>query len=913
MANIENFQFSSLNLDFNGIQTELKDYFKTLDIEYSEGGNFDILIKALSYISMINSEYLVSAINNLYLGSSNNVESTYLLASQIGYTPRMRIPSRSRVNATFISDSITVTNFQVSTIDFIGKNNLLTYTANNVTFTKNSIGEYKADFIIEDKISKKIDYYGNNLVNQEITLPSTDISQDDIIIKSYISGNEYDWKKINNFSEVPDPNSRTYFISINKDNQVKIIFGNGVVGQKPQSSEKIVLTYYTTSGTDGDGESEFDVIRIKSNSSVDINNKSNYTFIKSPSFGAKDFETIGEIKNIAPKYFSSLGNSIIQHDYRVLESIAENYVAYSNLATVNYNNGNLLGTTYLALIPQDYRTINPEKVTNFYPYGTFPISEIKNLVAPIEDYNEISGYYNGWVYINLISPTYLYIDINPYIEIKNGKNIDIVSQEVFNSLIDYVTPDKTDSIFGFEKQYRDSGFFKIINQNDDVISSEIETSYKLLVNKDNILDKKLLKIPENFLQYNEKHLKNLITHNGYEYDYLLLQDKTIYCTDLKNGGIGRNPFIRNIISSDTLLENKVTKIFDLVFNSDGTVNKQDIVKLYINKKMVNVKIWSYKIDGTGDLNNNEIPLYYSTENLSDFSNEYLYNYNNEHDAYFVYFSYSGISYLVGEIITLIEPVTNYILKTVENNFAIQMLFEKLGISQLSNFDFFNYKFSKNISYNNNILSTNYDLLGNVIFNSDQTLIKNNMNLQISSRKKILTIKLLNTPEISQEDEFSYVLDEQNSEINVYDGTINILTLKYTDTSIEIINTNNYNVTRTQYKDNLFSVDKKTNSYEIYAHEIYDNTVLGDIDITGGIIHFNDNVIIYKDYTSNDSVDVTLETMLTELLYNETTNIFTMKLVSQDSIEGLTNINSSFNTDPMTFVIPNLNSVKELFV
>jgi len=913
---MSDFKFSSLNLDFEGIQTELKDYFKTLDISYADSSNFSLLIKALSYSTMLNSQYIQTAINNLYLDSSNNIESTYLLASQLGYTPRMRIPSRARVNATFNGTLIDTTSFQLSNVNFIGLNNSLNYVANNVTFTKNSNDEYTANFIIEDKIIQSLDYYGDNLVNQEILLPTSNISQDDISIKSIISGNEYEWKKITEFSDIPTQNSRVYFIEINKNNKVKIIFGNGLVGQKPQSSEKITVSYYTTSGVDGDGENEFELVSLKSNSVVDINNKSNYDFTISSSFGGKGFESINEIKKIAPKYFSSIGNSIIQHDYRVLETVAENHVAYSNLATVNYNNGNLLGTTYLALVPEDYRT-ETDKTTNYYDNGTFPISEITSLVTSIEKYDEIEGHYNGWVYLNLISPTYLYIDITPYIEIRKDKDINIVSKEVFNSLLDYVEDEyyDSDNLFGFNKNYRDSSFFKIINQNDNIISSEVETSYKLVISKDNILDKKFLKIPKNFLQNNEQHLLNLINHNSYNYDKLQIQDRTLYCGGLSNGTTSTgSSFTRNIVSSDNISNNNVSKIFNLIFDTNGNVIDQDITNVYINKKMVNVSVFHYKIDKSSEsFVNGNIPLYYSTDRIQDSNTEYFYNYSDNQDAYFVYFSYNGVTYLVGEVLEISEPIKNYVLKIVENTYAVQILFENLGIQQLSNSDIFNYQFTKNVKYTNNIIETQYELLGNVIFSNEESLVKNNMNLQISSKKKIFSIKLLNTPEITNDDVFTSTLDEVNSQILILDEDLKeILTLGYSGFNIEIINTDSYGTTGnyTNYKDNMFSIEKNNNVFEIYAHEIYDGVILADIDVNGGVIYFNDNIIIYKDRLSSNYITPIpeLSETLNEIMGSE---IHSMSLVSQNSIEGLTNINASFDTDSTIFVIPNLNNVKEL--
>jgi hypothetical protein len=905
---MSDFKFSSSNLDFEGIQTELIDYFESIGISYTDGSNFSLLIKALAYSTMLNSQYIQTAINNLYLGSSNNTESTYLLASQLGYIPRLRIPSRSRVRSTF-TGNITKESFQVTSMEFVGINNSLNYIANNVIFTKVKDTEYTSNFIIEEKIIKTLDYYGNNAVNQEIILPTTNISQDNISVKSSISGIEYEWEKAYNFSDIPSQNSRLYFIEVDKDNKVKIIFGNGIVGQKPQSSEKITVTYYTTNGEGSNNETEFEIKKIVSNSDVDINNISNYNFNISSSFGGKDYESIKEIKVNAPKYFSSIGNSIIQHDYRVLETVADNYVAYSNLATVNYNSGNLLGTTYLALVPDDYR----QELTS--KDSTLPIEEIKNLVSDLSVYNDINNYYNGWVYIKLISPTYLYIDINPLIEVRRDKNIDVVGKEVYSDLLSYVDDVSVSSLFGFNKYYRDSSFFKIINQNNSVISSEVETSYKILINKNNIVDKEFLKIPKNFLQSNEKHLSNLINHSEYDVDYIKMSDHTMYCTNLKENKltIGK-PFIRNIINSDIVIDSNVSKIFTLIFDKNGSLENQDILKATINKKMLSIGIYNYNIEGVNEYFPTNIPLYYSTERIQDAVSEYNYDYNNEYNSHFVYFKYDEISYLVGEVLEIKSPEIHYLLKRVENNYSTQLLFEKLGISQMANSEFFSYKFNRNIKSVGGTVDNKYEITGNVIFNNNKdALNKNSMNLRISSRKKIGSIQLLNVPEISNEDSevFNFTLNASSKEIVCKDiGGVDVLTLEYSGFNIEIINTNKYhNTMDNTYKDNMFSVVKNANVFEIYAHEKYDGVILADIDVLEGVIYFNKKLAVYKDYNSSDGETIQLKTCLGDIMEDD--EIYQMKLISKFNIPGMKNINHSWDGDPTIFILPNLNQVKEI--
>jgi len=291
------------------------------------------------------------------------------------------------------------------------------------------------------------------------------------------------------------------------------------------------------------------------------------------------------------------------------------------------------------------------------------------------------------------------------------------------------------------------------------------------------------------------------------------------------------------------------------------------------------------------------------------------NYPWTDDGYMVYFQYSGISYLMGEIIRTTSPDVSYVLKPVENTYGIQQLFDKLGLFQLSQTDFFNYQFNKNNTYENNLITRSYELIGNVVFNSDQALVKNNMNLKLVSRKKIFSVKLLETPKVTEFDPdiFSYVLNINESTITINDDSSgdgnNVAVLSYDQFDVSVQSTSNYSQSRTEYKNNKFSIEKSGNDYDIYCYEIYDDIIAGDIDVTNGIIFFNNNLVYYPDYNLSTYISTTLTEFL-DLIMEDTT-IYQMNLVSKNNIANLNNINESFDTDDIVFILPNLNQVKQL--
>lgn len=917
------FQFSASNLNYDDIQSELKNYFETLGYEFVEGGNYSNLIKVLSYISLLNGQYLSNTINNLFISSANSKEAIYLLARQVGYVPRRRVPSRTRVVSYFTPTSFSGNDFTVSSVSFSGKNNTYSYNATNVEFIKQLDGRYKADFIAEEKATASYEYYGDNTINQDITLPETNISKDDITAQSVVNGVIYNWTLINSFQEFPDENARIFFIEVNTLNEVKLVFGNNVYGMTPSNNEKISFSYYVTNGADGNDETDFDVVSLLSSEGSNFNNISKYEFSFSQSYGGSDFETIEEIQKIAPKFFSSLGNHIVQKDFETLTEIANDYTAYASTDTVNYTGNNITGKTYLSLVPSSYRTEDfAAKEAANYPNGSFPSSEITQLAVSDDTYDTVSAYFNGWTYIDIISPTYLYVDITPHIEIQEGKNFSNIAYQVFEDLLEYVEDENyITNIFGFSKKFRDSQFYKLMLANDNVVSAELEAEISLLVNKDNILDKYFLKMPNNFLQSNKTHLSNLQAHNNYQYEELLVEDSTIFCEveDSEYAGT-TNQFKRYLVSSDTMINEDSSKLFELTFIDDEITSK-NVLSVYINGKLVTCNIVKYN-DANFPRN---IPLIYSQENLSTVTSNYNYNYSRTEDTWFLYLNNSGINYLVGEIIKFTSANIYYVFKEVDNRYAIQKMFEVIGLTQYSTTDFLTYDTSKVLFTEDSMIVDKYNLAGYISFSSSENTVENTSNLKITSRKKIATIELTNTdPIVTIDDSTVFSHDSTafgSSQIKIYDNVnkddsnaVNVLTLSYDNYNLYLTSTLSYSSndsTFAYYKDNKFKIVANAGKYEIYCYEIYDDISLATIGVENGMVQFNRNVVYYPDYKSNAFEVSSLENIFYEVFNVSENTIYKLKLISQNQIGSLLNTNESFDTDGTQFLVPNLNHIQEI--
>ena len=102
------------NLDFDQIRDQIKDYLRAnsdfSDFDF-EGSNFSVLIDTLAYNTYISSFNANMVVNESFIESAALRENVVSLARNIGYTPRSRTASKSKVSFSvkFSGSSQTVT------------------------------------------------------------------------------------------------------------------------------------------------------------------------------------------------------------------------------------------------------------------------------------------------------------------------------------------------------------------------------------------------------------------------------------------------------------------------------------------------------------------------------------------------------------------------------------------------------------------------------------------------------------------------------------------------------------------------------------------------------------------------------------------------------------------------------------
>lgn len=889
MAN--EFKFSNSIDNFEDIVQNLKDYYISLGYNFANGSNFDLLVRTFAWYKMSLGQDISNLVNNLYISSANNKNSIFELAKSLGYNVRRNIPSRVKSKLSY--NGTQSTDFTAKQIIINGKNNNFDFSSNNVKFSKSNItGKYEAIFDSQEKTKVSFTYYGTGEINQKITLPEINITDDNFNISSKIGNLSYIWNNTNSFETFPNSTSPIYFLTMSNGELTEITFGNGVIGRVPQSNEIFTIEYYITNSTLADNETEFSLKSIiVQSANNELNNVSNYTINSGTSFGSQGNETISEIQVNAPKYFSNLNNNIVKRDFENLLQIQSDYVAYSNIANTE-SSRSILSDYYFLLVPNNY--VNQTTVDNSKTY-TLPFEAIENLVVSTIEYDKYSKYFTDWIYIKIASPTYLYYDIIPEIKVNKYKDFNIVSDKVYSDLKTYIS----ENLYGFNKSYYENALIRIVKNNSDVSDVTLNNNYYIVFNKANILDKNNFKIPRNFIKSDVNHFNDLINYSGYNSTFLKDEDKTILSDNLSTSD---ENFVRYFVSTNEKVEYSKKQLFSLFFQTTGNYelveSLSQINRLEINNSYIDVKIFKVT-EGVRDY------ALYTTDNIIIRATSPSYTISST-TKYLVYLSYANFDYLFAEIKEIgFERIK--IVEKINNMFYIDNLFDTLNIAINTASDFLTFSIAKISDENtNSYWNLTADIKVNqVISNIEQT------NLMVASRK-----------EIGNYDFSNNVLNQIDSDIicSIVDNKINLSadaeivctlsknnnTISVDESSLRIYPA----ITKYEnYKNRKFSVIKDDNIFRFYAYENIDSSIIATIDNINGNIYFNDNISYKQDELTDYYIINNLSFIIDKVV--EESKIYRLKLISKNNIPTFNNIVDSFESNGNIFSMPNLGLINEI--
>lgn len=893
-------------LKHSDIREEIKSHLKEkFDITYTNGSNFNYIVEFLSILNMMMSYQLTNVAKNMTLSAVNDRNIAVDLAQKLGYNPKLKTPSKMVGNFKIVA-SAALTSIEITNITLTGNDLGYRYLVDDILYDANTITQ-PSDYLVGD-LTYEFPFIAEQIEARTITTKITETEpyiyiDSDKLAEHTIAVNvdTDDWTNFNNFDNVPSSDDTIFFTNEDVENNgnLYVRFGNGVIGAEPSTEDEIIITYYITEGVEGNGETELAISNMSittnlgSDPTQDDFNITDLSF----SYGGKDNETIEEIKVNAPKFFNTKNRLVSKTDYEsVLSSLEETDVKYFSIIDM-YSRDNLeyfykLGNIYLSMVPSSIYSTEFTTNSIYTKNQTLAVEDIDTLNITSQSVEDsINAFEDNFIISTnrvYVSPSYLYSDIQPKLELVNKNySIGLIGNDMLPTFKTY-----SEEIEGLDKDFRSDEIIDMIMDDDRVKSTDLVINYSLLTNKTNLLGTKKLNVPSVIVTTNKKARNIDNTYLGYSYDYNSMPDsrKAIYGTLKQASETLFDRYLTMDTFYNTLTASKATTFYtNPVVSDDGL--SIDFSDYSFDAQTINLSdgsIGEILIKKTSDIpdyvNVDGNPAMFFVDGQEAYNLSYYLK--EEGDEYFIYFKRGLNYYMLGAINLLPNGVTDYDV-TINYNFAqtgdggvISELFKFYDISMVSNKPFIpiidnTYNIPYDSSKYNNTKIELY-ILNNANTETATEFIK------IRSYKPIgtLGVDANNKIRISNiQTPFTAVNadgDNSNEELlNIsVDSTI-ILALKRDlfsgDIKLSESTMADYPVDYSTYKNQTFTIVDNV----LYCYETIDDVIIGYFD------RYN-NKIVFNDFANVNNVMVKLDTFFTNYSIIDDSAVYQINL-RKDSV------------------------------
>ena len=426
------------DFDFDNIKANLKTFLQNQP-EFSdynfEGSGFAVLLDTLAY----NTHYLGfnanMFVNESYLDSADIRKNVVALAKAIGYTP-------SSVKAPMAEVDILVNNASGSSI-LMNKGTTFTTTVDGTGY--NFLTNEDITITPVDGVYKfsGVKLYEGTLVTFKYTVDSADTDQKFLIknleadtatlkvtVQSSISDSTTNTYTLATGLRNLDNTSKVYFLQETDNGKFEVYFGDGVIGNKLEDGNIVILEYIVTNKDEANGASSFELgSNIGGFTNVTITTKSNAQ-------GGGEAETKESIRFNAPLQYTSQDRAVTATDY---ESIVK--TLYPNALSVSAWGGEDDETPVYGVVKISIKAASGSTLTE-----ATKASIVKGLIP----YNVAS------VRPQIIDPettSLVLSSVAKYDKKGTSKSADTLKSEIIEAITNYntTTLQKFDGVFRFSK------------------------------------------------------------------------------------------------------------------------------------------------------------------------------------------------------------------------------------------------------------------------------------------------------------------------------------------------------------------------------------------------------------------------------------------------------------------------------
>lgn len=454
------------NLDFNSIKSQIKNYLRSnsdfSDFDF-EGSNLSMLIDILAYNSYITAFNTNMAVNESFLDSATLRENVVSLARNIGYVPRSKRASRAIIN------------FSVDTSVIDPNKSLRTLTLKSGIVALGAIRGGSYSFSIPDDITvpinenqiatfNNVQIYEGTLLTKTFVIDYKNFNQKFILQNPGIDTTTIRLRVLNNKTETyqqfanifnVDSSTPMYLVQEILDEKYQIIFGDGVLGKKPENGSTVFVSYLTTNGADANGVQSFTFSGIleDNNGKIVTNGISLVTTIQAAENG-DSIENVDNIKYLSPRVYATQYRAVTSNDYKSLIPFL-----FPNVESVNAYGGEELpnpeyGKVYISVKPKN---------------GLFLSNLSKqNLLTQLKNYS-VAG-----IKPEIIDLKFLFVEVSTSVYYNKSKTNDITNLK--NKVIETITKYANSSDLNvYGGRFRYSKLVSLIDKTNVSVTSNITT------------------------------------------------------------------------------------------------------------------------------------------------------------------------------------------------------------------------------------------------------------------------------------------------------------------------------------------------------------------------------------------------------------------------------------------------------
>ena len=466
------------NLDFDQIKITIIDYLKSnsdfTDYDF-EGSNLSTIIDVLAYNTYINSYNANMVSNECFIDSATLRENVVALARNIGYTPRSRKSSRTKINF-FVDLTSNIGNTPAS----------VTLNKGPIVSSGNQFGDQSYVFCITEDLTVTVkdgfaeffgvEVYEGTVVEQNYEVDRTNLEQKFILENAGVDLDTLRVKVGNssstqiNYSKQDDlfhpttgstinSKSNIYFVQEIADERYELIFGDGIFGRRLGGGNKINATYITTNADSADGISDFSfsgrLTYIQNGVVNNITNGVSLITADSASSGGEPIESVDSVRKYAPQMYATQNRALTANDYEILIPSK----IYPETESISVFGGEELvppqfGKVFISIKPRT---------------GDYVSNAIKQNIK-----RDLKKYAVAGIVPEILDLKYLFLEVDSKVYYNTGAapNAAAVSTIVQNNITKYA---ESSELNRYGARFKYSKLLKVIDQSHQSVTSNITT------------------------------------------------------------------------------------------------------------------------------------------------------------------------------------------------------------------------------------------------------------------------------------------------------------------------------------------------------------------------------------------------------------------------------------------------------